>query len=204
MIGTGCHGMLRIILLCMYGDVMLLLRFISSAKGFQPFPSSFTKSLIAVICFSAQNFRFVLGVVPHCMPCSSVRNLFPKRGCRIISSHVVGSCCSIPVCIVFHALTTPCHIVDPCLTRVREFISQLECAGHFPLRDCLDCATLCRTRDFHGSYPTERPLIRSLMRSAEDCHCGSSTLTPPLTMGSTTVSHLTFALAQDSRFPDHI
>lgn len=161
-------------------------------------------SFSAQIPFSIQRTMHDLGSVPHCVPTSLVRNLLPHIGCLVISAQLVGSCCSRPDCIVCQAFITPCHIGDPCLTSVLELMIQLGCAGHRPLLDCLVCATLYLTRTFQGSYPLDKPLINCLTRRADACHWGSIILTPPLTMGSTAVSHRTLALAQDSLFPDQI
>lgn len=142
--------------------------------------------------------------VPHCIPILLVSILLPNRGCLAISTQFVGSSCSIPDCSVFHAFMTSCHIKEPCFTKLCPFIIQFAWAGHFPCRNCLVCDTRKWTSTFHGSYPTLSPLISSLTRSAEACHCGSKILTPPRTMGRTVESHFTFALARDTFFPDHM
>ena len=133
-----------------------------------------------------------------------VNILLPNRGCLAISALLVGSCCSIPNYSVFHAFMTPCHIEEPCFTKLCPFIIQFAWAGHFPRRNCLVCNTWKWTSTFHDSYSTISPLFSSLTRSVEACHCKSKILTPPRTMGRTVVSHFILVLARDTFFPDHM
>jgi hypothetical protein len=119
----------------------------------------------------------------------------PKIGCLRISAGEDGSDLLSPSLALSQASTMFFHIDllrHLSLGAARsQFRSGME--GPLPWRGSLVWPALCQTNSFNGSPLGANPFTKSFASKASDWDLGSVTPSPPCTIGSASVSHLTLA-----------